>query len=285
MSEPEFHDKEEAWAYFAGQQKSRWENLSEAELIAQVENGNYDLFFTLPEVVAAKLPREKALLTLFKRVLEQDTDYLVNYHTLDNLLKILGNKDGLDARPIDPLNERVLRPFHGEQERREACRELWERITARYPNLKAEIFDFSVPAGMLQHHFEIQFFYQGKNFAFYHADKAFCVKTFEEVLTEKFATFRSFAWFAPDAALKFQDSSGKRRALITGFNFPCELTLEFGHAARVILADTSPGPWFLADPVILQLRGERNNDLEDRLADFITDPLGICSMDYSRFKS
>ena len=283
MSEPEFRDREEAWEYYAQQQKKAWESLSEEELIAQVERGNYDLFFTLPDVVAAKLPREKAIFTLFKKVLRQETDYLVNYHTLDQLIKLLGEPKGIEDAAFDDLYTRVNRGFYGEEKRLAACRELWQKIVAQYPKLAAEEPDFRVPESFLNHRFEIVYRHGGSNFSFYHKDKPFSVATFEEVLRAKFEKFRTWAYTADDAQLTFLEDDKSRWAVLTGFNFNCKVTIGHASKQRRLEQDQSPGPWYLNNPIVLIKEGERNYDLENTLTDAITNPLGIGELDYSRF--
>ncbi len=285
MDEPVFHDKEEAWAYYAEQQKKAWESLSEDELIAQVEKGNYDLFFTLPDVIAAKLPREKAILTLFRKVLRQDTDYLVNYHTLNQLVKLLGEPKGIEDSTFGDLYTRVNRGFWGEEKRLAACRELWQKIVKLYPKLAAEEPDFRVPENFLNHRFEVVYRYGRSNFSFHHPGKPYSVATFEEAIRAKFDTFRSWAYTKEDAQLAFHEDNKSRWAVITGFNFECQVTIRHATKQRRLEQDQSPGPWFLANPIVLVKEGERNYDLESLLADAIRDPLGIGELDYSRFNN
>jgi len=285
MSEPEFRDKEEAWAYYAEQQKAAWESLSEEELIAQVARGNYDLFFTLPDVIAARLPRERAIFTLFKKVLRQETDYLVNYHTLDQLIKLLGEPKGISDAGLGDFYTRVYRGYYGEEKRLAACRELWQKIIARYPKLAAEEPDFRVPESFLNHRFEIIYRHGGSNFSFYHKDTPFSVASFEGVLREKFQNTEHWIFLPEGPQIMFQEDHKRRSAIITGFHFPCQIIIRHATLKRKLEHDESPGPWYLNNPITVIKTGERNYDLENLLENSIFDPLGIGSFDYARFNT
>ncbi|HMY12218.1 MAG TPA: hypothetical protein PKC74_11365, partial [Turneriella sp.] len=97
--------------------------------------------------------------------------------------------------------------------------------------------------------------------------------------------FRTWAYTADDAQLTFLEDDKSRWAVLTGFNFNCKVTIGHASKQRRLEQDQSPGPWYLNNPIVLIKEGERNYDLENTLADAITNPLGIGELDYSRFNT
>ncbi len=288
--EPVFADKEEAWEYYATKQKERYEKMSEEDLMRQVEAGNYDLFFTLPDVVAKKLPREKALLTLFKRVMIPSDDMLVSYHTLNNLMMLLGNKDHDYSDPPESLFNRINTQARGEQARLDACKELWELMNRKYdvnridplyyPNF---IFDSK------KEFFQFEYKFNYNTWKVYFQDAALNIELFENKLRESFDEFRTYGFFTEKASLNFVEETlkGKRYkvARITGFQFAYEIRIFFGVFcdSPVISQDESKGGWFINNPLFLQLIGEKNYDLEERITDVIMDPLGIFDFGFDKY--
>ena len=122
---PEFSHWKEAWEWYASQTGQAYDQLSEGELLQQIEAGRYDGYYTIWYSLRRKgsLARSAPVLIEVLRREQGDENNLIRYHCAAALFYLLGYPD----EPIPALRARVQWAHNGEDDRQAAIDDL-ERL-------------------------------------------------------------------------------------------------------------------------------------------------------------
>lgn len=128
-SPPEFSNWQEAWEWEAQRTSDAYGELSTAELLARVQAGRYDFYYTIWRRVQEKCTLAQAAPVLID-VLRREAGepmMLIRYHCAGALFGLLGYPD----EPAPRLRERVQWDHEGEPARQTAIDELEALIATR----------------------------------------------------------------------------------------------------------------------------------------------------------
>ncbi|MCW5878891.1 MAG: hypothetical protein KIS80_08505 [Anaerolineales bacterium] len=130
MSEPpQFSNWQEAWEWHARQTADYFAHQSAEQLLAEIDAGNYDGYYTIWYSLREKTSLEQGAPVLLNVLRREVGNSLIRYHCAAALFYLMGYQD--DEPP--PLRLRVQWDHHGETARQDAIDEL-ERNLAQWPS-------------------------------------------------------------------------------------------------------------------------------------------------------